>query len=60
MTINSVAQDIADAGYANSLLRDEVLFLISPLHPFNQISPMFSCFLVIKKSFADWRRHFFQ
>jgi len=24
MTINSVAQDIADAGYANSLLRDEI------------------------------------
>ena len=25
MTINSVAQDIADAGYANGLLRDEVM-----------------------------------
>ena len=44
MTINSVAQDIADAGYANSLLRDEVLFLISPSRPINQISPMFICF----------------
>ena len=44
MTINSVAQDIADAGYANSLLRDEVLFLISPSRPINQISPNFSCF----------------
>ena len=34
MTINSVAQDIAEAGYANNLLRDEVRQLAAaPFHP---------------------------